>query len=165
MNKEIFLESIYNERKQWTSLLEQVGESRMTISNALSEWSVKDLIAHIMAYEQFVTDYLTAETESAGYKPSATPEELAQFLDKFGYPDFGSPLLDDDGPNAWVVAHYRNHTLGDVITKEEQVFAKLFQRIESLSEEQLTPYYETIANNTFVHYGEHAIDVARWLNR
>jgi hypothetical protein len=165
MNKSELLTTLQTERTHWESLLEQIGEKRLTISGVVGDWSIKDVIAHIMSYEQYILDRLRETLHGEVYMPSETPEALTAYVDKYDYPDFGSPLLDDDEPNAWVIQRYRGEALDTVITKERQVYADLLQTIQELSEEAFEEhqYAERIESNTTEHYQHHANDIRNWL--
>jgi hypothetical protein len=99
------------------------------------------------------------------YIPCKTQNALDAFLDEFGYPDFGSPLLDDNAPNAWVVEKYKNVSLDDVVTQELQAFASIVSAFEQMTEETISKHNlnERVANNTFKHYREHIKDIRAWL--
>jgi hypothetical protein len=99
------------------------------------------------------------------YVPCRTQNALDAFLDEFGYPDFGSPLLDDDGPNEWIIEKYKNVSLDDVVAQEIQAFAAVISSLEKMPEEMMNKHnlYDRIANNTFLHYREHTADIKRWL--
>ena len=99
------------------------------------------------------------------YIPCKTQNALDAFLDEYGYPDFGSPLLDDEGPNTWVTEKYQNVSLEDVVAQEIQAFATIIASFEKMPEEMLNQHhlYDRIANNTFQHYHEHIADIKRWL--
>ena len=87
------------------------------------------------------------------------------FADEFGYPDFGSPLLDDDVPNAWVVEKYKNVSLDDVVMQELQAFASIIAALEQMTEAAISKHNlnERIAHNTYKHYREHIKDIRAWL--
>jgi hypothetical protein len=165
MNKTQFLETLQMERAGWESVLKQVGEERFTLSRVVGEWSIKDVIAHIMSYEQYILDRLRETLRGETYLPSLTHDALTDYLNEHDYPDFGSPLLDDDAPNAWVIERYRAESLEAVVRKERQVFAQLLHAINELSEEALAEhaYIERIESNTTEHYQHHANDIRNWL--
>jgi hypothetical protein len=123
------------------------------------------MLAHILAYEQYVADRMDEILRDEVYVPCRTQNALDAFLDEFGYPDFGSPLLDDDGPNEWVVEKYKNVSLDEVVTQEIQAFASVVASLERIPEDLMTRHnlYDRIANNTFLHYREHTADIKRWL--
>ena len=165
-HKEIFLARLLHERDKFELLLNRVGYTRrMTLKGVAGKWSIKDMLAHILAYEQYIADRMDEILRDEVYLPCRTQNALDAFLDEFGYPDFGSPLLDDDGPNEWIVEKYKNVSLDEVVTQEIQAFAAVVSSLEKISEEMLNQHnlYDRIANNTFLHYREHTADIKRWL--
>ena len=97
--------------------------------------------------------------------PCRTQNALDAFLDEFGYPDFGSPLLDDDGPNEWVTEKYKNVSLEDLVSQEIQAFVSIVSSLEKMPEEVMDHHqlFDRVANNTYRHYREHSADIKRWL--
>lgn len=166
MTKKLFLSRLLRERDKFELLVNRVGFSRrLTLKGVVGKWSVKDILAHILAYELYIADRLEEIMQGEIYIPCKTQTALDAFLDHFGYPDFGSPLLDDDGPNAWVVEKYRNVSLEEVIAQELNAFAEIVSSMEKLSEETIDQHnlYDRVANNTYKHYREHVRDIKRWL--
>ena len=164
--KEIFLARLMRERDKFELLLNRVGYARrMTLKGVLGKWSVKDMLAHILAYEQFMADRMEEILHSEVYIPSKTQTALDAFLDEFGYPDFGSPMLDEDAPNTWVVEKYKNVSLEDVIAQELHAFVSIVNSLEKMTEEIIQQHniYDRIANATYKHYREHIRDIRRWL--
>lgn len=166
MNKKLFLSRLLREREKLELLVNRVGFTRqLTLPGVLGKWSVKDVLAHLLAYEQYIADRMEEILHGERYLPSKTQNALDAFLEEFGYPDFGSPLLDDDGPNAWIVERYRNVSLEDVVTQENNVFASIVSFLEKMSEEMIEQHniYDRVANNTYKHYREHIRDIRKWL--
>ena len=164
--KEIFLARLMHERDKFELLLNRVGYTRrMTLKGVSGKWSIKDILAHILAYEQYIADRMNEILHGETYIPCRTQNALDAFLDEYGYPDFGSALLDDDGPNAWVAEKYANVPLEDVIAQEIQAFVSIITSLEKMPEEMMIRHhlYDRIANNTFQHYREHTADIKRWL--
>jgi hypothetical protein len=165
-HKEIFLARLMHERDKFELLLNRVGYAhRMTLKGVSGKWSIKDILAHVQAHEQYVADRMHEILHGEEYVPCRTQNALDAFLDEFGYPDFGSPLLDDDGPNEWIVEKYKNVSLEDVVAQEIQAFAAVIASLEKIPEEIMNRHnlYDRIANNTFLHYREHMVDIKRWL--
>ena len=154
------------ERDKFELLINRIGFTRqLTMPGVLGKWSVKDMLAHVLAYQLYIADRIEEIQQNEVYIPCKTQNALDAFLDQFGYPDFGSPLLDDDGPNAWVVEKYRNVSLEDVIAQELNSFLSIVNSLEKLSEDTILQHnlYDRVANNTYKHYREHARDIRRWL--
>ena len=161
-----FITRLLQERDKFELLLNRVGYSRrMTLKGVSGKWSIKDILAHILAYEQYIADRMSEILHGEEYAPCRTQNALDAFLDEFGFPDFGSPLLDDDGPNEWVVEKYKNVSLDDVVMQEIQAFASIITALEKMPEEMMNRHnlYDRVANNTFGHYREHIADIKRWL--
>jgi hypothetical protein len=164
--KQIFLARLMHERDRFELLLNRVGYTRrMTLKGVSGKWSIKDVIAHIFAYEQYIADRLNEILHGEEYVPCRTQNALDAFLDEYGYPDFGSPLLDDDGPNEWIAEKYRTVSLDDVVMQEIQAFASIISALEKMPEELMTRHhlYDRVANNTYLHYRQHTADIRRWL--
>lgn len=165
-HKEIFLARLMNERDKFELLLNRVGFTRrMTLKGVSGKWSIKDILAHISAYEQYIADRMIEVLQGEDYTPCRTQNALDAFLDQYGYPDFGSPLLDDDTPNEWITEKYKNVSLDDVVAQELQAFAAIISSLEKLPEEMMNRHnlYDRVSNNTFRHYREHMADIRRWL--
>jgi hypothetical protein len=165
-NKENFLARLMHERDKFELLLNRVGFTRrMTLKGVSGKWSIKDMLAHILAYELYIADRMNEILHGEQYAPARTQNALDGFLDEFGYPDFGSPLLDDDGPNEWVTAKYKNVSLEDVVAQEIQAFAAIITSLEKMSEEILDQHnlFDRVANNTYRHYREHSAQIKQWL--
>jgi hypothetical protein len=166
MNKKLFISRLLRERDKFEILVNRVGFThRLTLKGVVGKWSVKDILAHILAYEQYMADRMQEIQQNETYIPSKTQTALDAFLDEFGYPDFGSPLLDEDAPNAWVVEKYRNVSLEDIIMQELNAFASIIEALEAMTEATIEQHniYDRIASNTYKHYREHIRDIKRWL--
>jgi hypothetical protein len=166
MTKKQFITRLLHERDKFELLLNRVGFTRrMTIKGVSGKWSIKDILAHILAYEQYIADRMQEILLDEPYTPCKTQTALDAFLDAFGYPDFGSPLLDDHGPNTWVVERYKNVSLEDVVAQETNAFSAIISTLENMPENLITQHnlFERVANNTYHHYREHIADIRRWL--
>jgi hypothetical protein len=165
-NKEIFLARLMRERDKFELLINRIGfNRRLTIPGVLGKWSVKDLLAHVLVYEQYIADRMDEIQQGEPYTPSRTQNALDAFLDQYGYPDFGSPLLDDETPKEWVVEKYRSVALEDIVTQELNAFASIVISLERMTEETIGKHnlYERIANNTYKRYREHMRGISSWL--
>jgi hypothetical protein len=165
-HKDIFLARLMLERDKFELLLNRVGYTRrMTLKGVAGKWSIKDVLAHIWAYEQYLADRLHELLNEQPYTPCKTQTALDAFLDEFGYPDFGSPLMDDDSPNEWIVEKYKNIPLDDVVAQEIQAYRSLLSSFESMAEEMIIRHnlYDRVIKHTYGHYREHTYEIKRWL--
>lgn len=164
--KKQFITKLLHERDKFELLLNRVGFTRrMTMKGVTGHWSIKDIIAHISAYEQYIGDRLNEIMHRETYVPCKTHNALEAFRDEFGYPDFGSPLLDDDTANAWVFEKYRNIPLEELVAQEIQAFNAIIAALEALPEDTIKQHnlLERVADNTYHHYRDHIRDIRTWL--
>ena len=167
-NKEVFLARLMLEREKFELLMNRAGYAhRMTLKGVAGKWSIKDILAHILAYEQFLADRMHEILHNETYTSCKTQTALDAFLDEFGYPDFGSPLLDDDTPTEWVVEKYNNVSLDDVVAQEIQAFVSIVTAFETMSEETIRHHniYNRIIKHTYEHYREHTHEIKHWLKK
>lgn len=165
-SKKQFIEKLMRERDKFELTLNRVGFTRrMTLKGVTGKWSIKDILAHILSYELYIADRMNEILHGQEYAPCKTQTALDAFLDEFGYPDFGSPLLDDDEPNAWVIEKYKNVSLEDVVAQEVQAFSSIVTILEKIPQKLIDEHnlFDRIANNTFKHYREHLRDIRQWL--
>jgi hypothetical protein len=161
-----FLERLQRERDRFELLLNRVGFTRrMTMKGVSGAWSIKDMLAHILAREQYIADRLDEVLNGGTYQPCRTQSALDAFREEYGYPDFGSPLADHGRPNAWIVEKYRNIPLDEVVAHEIQAFACIHASLERIPEETLhrLDLFDRTADHTLKHYRELASDIRRWL--
>lgn len=165
-NKDVFLARLLRERDKFELIVNRIGFTRqIAMPGVLGKWSIKDMLAHLLAYEQYIADRMEEIIQGEIYSPCKTQTALDAFLEEFGYPDFGSPLLDDEVPGAWVIEKYRNVSLEDVVAQEIHAFASIVAALEKMGDETITRHniYERVANNTYKHYRTHIRDIRHWM--
>ena len=163
MDKTELLSMIRAERACWETLLAEVGEAQMTQAGVEGEWSVKDIVAHITAYE----GWIVARLQSA-----LRDETLRLEIDQ----------LDLDQRNARIFEENRSRPLHDVLAESQQVFQQLLTLVQALSDEDLTdphrlepvldplwtdglPVWKCIAADSYEHYGQHIPSIRAWLDK
>jgi hypothetical protein len=163
MRKTRFLARLQNERQDWELLINYVASSRMGIGCVAGTWAVRDIIAHIVAQEQYIADRLTEIAHGESFSACRTQDELDTFQEEFGYPDFESPILKQATANDWVVNKYKSVSNPDLVAQEIQAFDAIWEAIQGLTGTQLEEYnlYERIAHYTYEHYNEHAADIRK----
>ena len=155
MNKARLLDTLQAERARWEALLAQVGEARMTQAGMAGDWSVKDIIAHIAWHEREIAGVMQARA----------------FV--------GSDLweLPQDERNAAVFQENRNRPLQEVLTESKEVFQRLLESLEPLSDDDLTSPdrfppmpadsmpWQLVASNSYDHYPQHISSVQALLEK
>lgn len=165
ITKKQFIESLLRERDKFELLLNRVGYTRrMTLKGVAGKWSIKDILAHIWSTEQFLADRMNELVHNQPYTPCKTDTALDAFLDEFGYPDFGSPLLGDNA-GEWVIEKHMNVSLNDVVAQELQAFSSIITALETMPEEMITHHnlYNRVIKHTSEQYREHTLEIKHWL--
>lgn len=166
--REILVERILKERDHFEQLVNRVGYMRrMTLKGVVGTWSVKDTLAYLWAHEQYLADRLYEILHDQPYTPCKSQSALDAFLDEFGYPDFGSPLLEADAAGEWVVERHRHVSLDDLGAQEIEAFCSIISALESMKESTLSRHnnlYQHVIKHTCERYREFARPMRRWLN-
>ena len=162
MRKAEFLATMVAERERWTELLGRIDARRMILPRAVGDWSVKDVIAHVTAYERGLVDWLAAALDGKALT----------------FPDLDHPELDHR--NAVIFCRNRARSLQDITSESELVFRRLFELVDGLYEDQLADpdetawfvvprwhtnraLWECIADDSYRHHYQHIPGIQRWL--
>lgn len=157
--KSELLAAIQESRAELEELLAELTPEEMLRPGVNGEWSVKDTLAHIAAWERLAADRIRAAQR--GSEPQFPPMKGERFVDAF---------------NAEVFAKFRDTPLQDVLREFEEAHREILETIEQLDEsllharlpfdwaENLT-YQVLISANTHWHYPEHTEAIAAWLER
>ena len=161
MRKAQLILRLMRERDHWELLLNYVGSTRMTIRGVTGSWSVLDIISHVMVREEYLADRLSEIAEERLHIPCKTQDELDTFLEDYGYPDFESPLINEQSADEWVVSKYKTTPPRDLVEREIHAFDSVLSGIKALSEEQLNQHglIRKMRKYTYEHYREHAVEI------
>ncbi len=156
MNKAELLEQMRAGRQRLDAARARVPADHWTTPELAGHWSLKDLLAHLGWWEGWIVDLYAALLR--GEVP------YARHLDQKAVDDL----------NAQVLARYRDLPLAEVRRQEEDAYQNLLSAVEKAPEADLfdrgrfawlqgETLAEWIVNNSYGHYDEHLVDVARWL--
>lgn len=154
-SKKQLLETMQAERARWQGLLAAIDPQRMEGAGTAGPWPVKDVLAHIGAYERWLVDWLEAARQGQ-FPPS--------------------PILDPDDidlPGTLPPGTAPPRPLADILAEEEHVYQSLIEILGGLSEAELfdpertdwfvrpywgegTALWEAVAGLTYDHYREHS---------
>jgi hypothetical protein len=161
-SKAELLERMRAGRKEWDALIAEIPDSARTEPALAGGWSVKDLIAHVAAFENWTAAQIRAANE--GRAPSDRElygvEEIT--VDPEGW--------NLDRENAAIHARYKETPLSEVMTFSSQAFADLVAAVEGVAEEDLVragaqawtgdaTLVEIIPGHCYDHYTQHADDL------
>ena len=156
-DKTDLLETIRLERENLTALLQGLTESQMVEPGVEASWSIKDILAHIAAWERVAIDIV---------QPARNREPLDTSIPKI--------FESIDNFNAEIYKKNKDLTLAEVQAEFEAVHQDFLNLIESLSWEFILGHLpfegaeeftiqNMISSNTHWHYIEHAASVQKWL--
>jgi hypothetical protein len=131
-----------------------LGEEAMCKPGAQDDWSVKDLLCHLSAWEKYLLDRLSyvLSGQTPRYPVMQTWEDVHRF-------------------NAQVFEQNKDRPLTSVVIEFRSLYRGVMTVLEALDDELLNqPYsYDFIADNltllqliranTYEHYREHCIDI------
>jgi hypothetical protein len=146
-NKADMVKTIFQERQRLQIKLDQLTPEELCRPGAMSEWSVKDILMHLVDWEQRVIRWYHAGKR--GEKPHI-PEE-------------GKTWRDLPEVNRMYFLSHLDMTLADVLGEFEGSYTQMLALIETISEEEMfTPGWypwtgklclgEYVASSTHKHY-------------
>jgi len=153
-----------SERERWEALLAEVDGPQMERPGVTGDWSVRDIIAHVTAYERGLVEWLAAASRGKSVE----------------FPDLDHP--DVDYRNAVIFQKNQERPLEDVLLEAKQVFQQLLQWVGQWPEEELIdpqrtewfvihrwkesrPLWKCIADDSYRHYHQHIPDIRAWLDQ
>jgi len=166
MNKITFLPRLQRERDKFENLLNQVGFTRqMTMAGVVGKLSIKDLLADVLAREQFIADRLSEILHGESYWTSTSHTALENFQKDNGYPDFESPLFEKEKLNHFVIQKYKNIGLDDIVEQELAAYAGIFATMIKLTHNQCLDHdlFHRVAEHTYKPYRRTSMEINRWL--
>ncbi len=132
-SKEDLLNTIPLERQKLISVLENLQDEQMTQPGVCENWSVKDILAHLYAWEQMVLSWYRAGVRGEIVK---TPAEDLKWSE--------TPIL-----NQRIYEQYRDIPLSEMQKKFAESYAEIVSVIETIPEEALiTPKFYAWTNTT-----------------
>jgi len=134
-----------------------LSEAAMVAPGVEGEWSVKDILCHISAWEKYLLDRLgmVMTGESPQYPAMASWDDVHRF-------------------NAQVYSDNKDRPLSSVILEFRSLYRGVMTVLEALSDTQLTQPYsydfpddaltllKLIRANTWEHYREHRVAIEKY---
>ena len=155
------LERLRDERAQWETLLAGFDEAQLTALTQPDQRSIKDIIAHLMAWQRLTV----ARLEAARWNQPPRPTDWPGHLD--------SDAEDVDEINEWIYETYHTRPLAEILQAWRQTFQQVLDTSEALSEEELADSgrYPWLGNwplsavlvGTYEHHDEHLVQLRDWL--
>jgi hypothetical protein len=150
VNKQELTKRIQSDRARLDALVGGLDDAEIVEPALEQGWSVRDVLAHISAWERLCADWLRAAARDE------TPErpEVRQ-VDEF---------------NAATFAANRHRPLADVRAESAASYAAILAAVEATSEAELAsdarfgwPGWQLASANSDEHYREHSAQIEAWL--
>lgn len=146
----------------WEKLISNLSESQRSSPLAPSEWSIKDHLAHLMAWQQ----RSIARVEAALQEREPQFPEWADGLDP---EDVGNT----EPVNGWIYANYRDQTWNQVYQSWREGFLRFLEGSKAISERDLLDSgryawlggypLASILLGSYDHHQEHYEILLAWL--
>jgi hypothetical protein len=160
--KDHILAALREEFDQWEKLLTSLNAEQIAAPRTLSDWTVKDVIAHVMAWQQRTIARVEAalldrEPAFPAWQPGLDPE-----IDG-----------NTDQVNAWIYEHYREQPWAVIHKNWKAGYQGLLESAQAISERDLldTSRYAWLEGYsialillaTYDHHQEHYEKLQAWL--
>ena len=154
MTKDELIKQVETEWENLQAALDGLTEEQMHQPGVVGEWSVKDILAHITAWQtRLIATLFKAEK---GFTPDTT--DGGQTVDQLNE-EFYREMKDRSFDRVW----------DDLVSSYHQILS----RLESWKDKDLfdpkrfewmkgKPFAEYIAGDSYEHYAEHAVQIREW---
>jgi hypothetical protein len=158
MTKQTVLENILREREALEKTLAGLTDDQMTQPGVESDWSVKDILAHITDWEQRMVRWIEQS-------------ELGEIPER---PAPGMTWNDLDRLNEQTYLFHKDEPLDEVLSDFYTSYQQSLKTVKDMPEEDLIepqrfewregdPMWHMVAANTWWHYNEHNETIQNWL--
>jgi hypothetical protein len=161
-NKNQILAMLKEEFNNWEELLASLDKAQITAPQLPDNWSMKDVMAHLMAWQQLSIARLEAALHNREPVLPAWPEELDP-----------EPEGEPDELNAWFYQSYREQPWSTVYQAWRTGFLRFLELAEVVPEKDLLeagkyPWLEdypllAVLQGSYEHHREHFEPLSAWL--
>ncbi len=150
MKKEQIIDKVEQGWREFKEAYTGLPGEKLLEPGASGEWSVKDIIAHVSAWEGEALKYLPLTLQG---------KRLPRYSVMYG---------GIDAFNAHVAEKVRQLSLDEVVRQAEETHARLVAYLQAAPEEQFaseTRFRRRIRLDTYSHYPIHTQAIREWRNR
>jgi hypothetical protein len=136
------------ERESFERTISPLSPTQMAQLEIVDRWTVKDIMAHITAWEVELLRWL--DSASHGYSPDIPgPAEWTPFIEQF---------------NSQAHMENRSRTLDDVLDSFKRVYSRVLDELQALPKDSSDPYWSVwrdgrppwdLFGTYYEHYREH----------
>jgi hypothetical protein len=152
MSKDTLLQKMQDSYSSFSAFLATLDHDQFTTPGVNGNWSIKDNLAHISAWQKRVLDFVQA------VRDNRTPPNP-------------TPGMSIDEINEHIYQANRTRSVEDVLSELNTISQQLIAGTQELSEEQLNrpvagrddkPIWRGILGDTAEHYEEHGQIIKNW---
>lgn len=155
VGKDELLRRLHNGYREFNEGIKQLSSEQMETPGANGTWSIKEVISHFIAHEQFALTEIRYALAGKQYVPAETDIHLF---------------------NEQAVAVRRDQSLEQIIQAWDESFRQVIEVVERLPESAFDPSGDYIrllgdtidgalGNNTYQHYAEHLVTITTWISK
>lgn len=153
--REELVAALENSRTNMEGLLDKAGEDRLAQPGVTGEWSIKDILAHVTAWEERILAWAEALHQRTRPRPAPWPSGLSE-----------------EQVNAFIFEHNRARSLQEVLEHWRHVHQEIIYTVQSLSEEDLFghkvdwlngSFADSVPGNSYEHLDQHANEIRSWI--
>lgn len=148
MEKAELRERVRESHRKLTAALENLTEEQATRKGLNPQWSIKDALAHIAAWE-IEGARIVGEIQKGTWSPRKIDKEMI------------------DGFNSQAVETRREHSMPQVREEFDAAHREIERVIETFPDEvdESSPAYKYIEAVTFKHLAHHAAQIEEWKSK
>ncbi|MEN6596339.1 MAG: DinB family protein [Proteiniphilum sp.] len=150
MKRQQVLDKIDRAWREFNDSFTGLTETQMRQSGVTSEWSVKDIIAHVNTWEEEALKYLPVILKGG---------RLPRYSDMYG---------GIDAFNALMTEQKRTLTLAEILTRLNNVHEQLIEYLQTIPEEEFrsgSRIQKRVRWDTYAHYPMHTQAIHTWRER
>lgn len=157
MDKARILDEMYTKFAALENILAPLDETQMTREGVIGDWSIKDVLAHITAWQHRLLVWLHAATQNE--EPAISGPDSDEEMDRL---------------NEQFYEENKSRPLDDVLAGFRATYLQIVNDVQVLNDEDLTdphrftwmkgnPLWYVVAGDTYEHYQEHSGSIQEWL--
>lgn len=157
MNKQTLLNEIERAHQDMTRWLAALSDDEKTAPILNEGWSVKDSLAHLIAWEKMTLDWLARSLQG---------EQVKRFVEGYQYDTEAEREAVMEKLNTHLYEQNKNRPLQEVMQDFRATHRAMFDFVAQMNENDIfdpqrfawrngSPAFDMLAGNTYEHYDEH----------
>lgn len=158
MNKSQLLSEMNSKYTELEQMLTPLSNTQLTTAGVNGEWSIKDILAHLAAWQHVLLDRLQAAIQHT--RPRLSFQGLSD--------------EDIDRLNTQFYEENKSRSLSEVQVDFQNTYRQIADAVQAMNEEDLfdaqrfawlggTALWRFVAGDTYEHYIEHMEPISEWL--